>query len=136
VEAVTSLTPVRAPADALSDVVDAALRSYAGRAHRDPIMLVHAVTAPAAVALALPALPEHLHVRSVELAWTTSAAVTAAYAAPKAVPAPTAAASRDDAVRQAVAHGDAHVIKLTEAAVRARDARAGLHAARAAVRLI
>lgn len=133
---VTALAPVRSPEHLLSEVVDAALRTYAGRAHRNPVMLVHSVTAPAAVALALPSLPAELHTRSVELAWTTSAAVVGAYAASGARPPHTPAATREDAVEQAVRHGDAHAIKLTEAAVRAADRRAGGHAAAAAVALI
>lgn len=133
---VTALAPVRSPEQVLNDVVDAAVRSYAGRAHRNPVMLVHSVTAPAAVALALPSLPPDQHQRTVELAWTTSAAVVAAYAAPKASPPHAPARTREDAVEQAVRHGDAHAIKLTEAALRAQDDRAARQAAAAAVALI
>ena len=132
----TALRPVREPSQVLSDVVDAALQTYAGRAHGEPVMLVHAVTAPAAVALVLPSLPTALHQVAVETAWTTSAALVSAYAAPAARPARTPPTSADAAVDQALAHGDAHAIKLVEAAVRAADARAGLQAAAAAVALI
>ena len=135
-ESVTALRPVREPSQVLSDVVDAALRTYAGRAHGEPVMLVHAVTAPAAVALVLPSLPTALHRVAVETAWTTSAALVSAYAAPAARPARTPPTSADAAVDQALAHGDAHAIKLIEAAVRAADSRAGLQAAAAAVALI
>jgi len=135
-DAVAALQPVRRPAEALQDLVDAALRTYAGRAHGDPVMLVHAVTAPAAVLLALPSLPVELHQASVERAWVTTAAVVSAYAAPRARPARTPAADVAGAVEQAVAHGDAHVVKLTEAAVRAPDRRAGLQAAAAAAALV
>jgi len=145
-ESVTALRPVREPSQVLSDVVDAALRTYAGRADGEPVMLVHAVTAPAAVALVLPSLPRPLHRVAVETAWTTSAALVSAYAAADAVPAGRPVADLDDtggagaaahdAVDRAVAHGDAHVVKLVEAAVRAADSRAGLQAAAAAVALI
>lgn len=135
-EAVAALQPVRRPAEALGAVVDAALRVYAGRAHGEPVMLVHAVTAPAAVLLALPALPVELHRRSVETAWVTSAALVSAYASPSPRPPRTPAADVVHAVERAVAHGDAHVVKLTEAAVRAADRRAGLQAAAAAVALV
>ncbi len=134
--AVTALAPVVDPAAVLSEVVDAALRTYAGRAHGNPVMLVHAVTAPAAVALILPSLDPRLHRAAAETAWTTSAALTAAYAAPSPRPARVPAASVEDAVAQALAHGDAHVVKLTEAAVRAADGRAGLQAAACAVALV
>lgn len=50
----------------------------AGRAHADPVMLVHAVTAPAAVLLTLPSLPAVLHRASAETAWATTAALVAA----------------------------------------------------------
>lgn len=135
-ESVTALRPVREPAQVLSDVVDAALRTYAGRAHGNPVMLVHAVTAPAAVALVLPSLPSALHRDAVETAWTTSAALVSAYAAPRAVAARVPAVAGAAAVDRAVAHGDAHVVKLVEAAVRAADSTAGLQAAAAAVSLI
>ena len=133
---VVALRPVTVPEQVLSDVVDAALRTYAGRAHGEPVMLVHAVTAPAAVALVLPSLPVALHRVAVETAWTTSAALVSAYAAPTAGPARTPLASAEDAVDQAIAHGDAHAVKLVEAAVRAADSRAGLQAAAAAVALV
>ncbi len=133
---VAALRPVDDPVDALDAVVDAALRAYAGRAAGSPVMLVHAVTAPAAVSLVLPSLPPALHHGAVETAWTTAAALVAAYAVRKPRPARTPAGSVEDAVEQAVHHGDAHVLKLTESAVRANDRRAGLQAAAAAVSLV
>jgi hypothetical protein len=133
---VAALRPVTDPVRTLDAVVDAALRTYAGRSTGNPVMLVHAVTAPAAVALVLPSLPSALHRAAVETAWTTSAALVAAYAARKPRPARTPAGSVEDAVRQAVEHGDAHVVKLTESAVRTNDMRAGLQAAAAAVGLV
>ncbi len=135
VQALRPITPASA-ATALDDVIDAAVRTYAGRAWGEPIMLVHAVTAPAAVALVLPSLPLDLHEASVRTAWTTTAALVASYAGPTPRPPRTPAASADDAVEQAVRHGDAHVVKLTEAALRAPDRRAGLQAAAAAVSLV
>lgn len=136
-DAVAALQPPNPPVAALREVVDAALSVYATRAHGEPVMLVHAVTAPAAVLLALPALPPELHLRSVETAWATSAAVVAAYAGRRARPATrTPAAHAADAVERAVAHGDPHVVKLTEAAVRAEDQSIGLQAAAAALDLV
>jgi hypothetical protein len=135
-QSVAALAPVREPAAVLDDLLDAAVSRYATRAEGEPVMLVHSVTAPAAVALTLPSLPPELHTRSVELAWTASAALVAAYAAPEDGPARTPARSAEDAVAQAVEHGDAHVLKLTEAALRAGDRQAGLRAAAAAVQLL
>lgn len=134
---VEALRPVGTSAEtALDEVVDAAVRAYAGRAWGEPVMLVHAVTAPAAVALVLPSLPAELHGPSVRAAWTTTAALVASYAGPTPRPARTPAPSAEDAVERAVRHGDAHVVKLTEAALRAPDRRAGLQAAAAAVGLV
>ena len=136
-EAVRALRPTSAgAAAALDEVIDAAVRTYAGRAWGEPIMLVHAVTAPAAVALVLPSLPPELHEPSVRAAWTTTAALVSSYAGPTPRPARTPAPSVEEAVEQAVRHGDAHVVKLTEAALRAPDRRAGLQAAAAAVSLV
>ena len=135
-ESVQALQPVRHPGAVLSDVVDAALRAYAGRAAGNPVMLVHAVTAPAAVSLVLPSLPVALHRDSVETAWTTAAALVASYATSKPLPPRTGPLDVEGAVDRAVAHGDAHVLKLTEAAVRAQDLRAGLQASAAAAGLV
>jgi hypothetical protein len=114
-----------APTDAdaaLDDVISAAARIVAARADA-PIAYCHAVTAPAAVRLVLPELPAAQHPASVAAAWQVAAGIVAAFAAPR---------HADEAIRvdtdpqplldhlpeRAIAHGDEHVIKLTEAAVR------------------
>lgn len=102
----------------LRDVVIAAVHRYGTHAHGDPVMLVHAATAPNAVLRTLPSLPKAQWAPSVAAAWSASAAVYAAYAPatarrlpiqPDLVPV--------DAFDRAVQHGDEHVIKLADTAL-------------------
>ncbi|MBM7441264.1 questin oxidase family protein [Streptomyces sp. HB132] len=109
------------PAEArhrLTELVRAATHRYATHGHGDETMLVHAATAPNAVLRTLPALPEALWVPGLRAAWTASAAVTAMYApdAPVAC-APPGRITPEEVVERALAHGDEHVIKLTDTAM-------------------
>ena len=70
----------------LAELVRAATHRYATHGHGEPIMLVHAATAPNAVLRTLPALPRDLWHRSLAAAWAASAAVTAAYSPADPVP--------------------------------------------------
>lgn len=106
----------------LAGLVRAAAGYYAGHAHGEPVMLVHAVTAPNAVLRVLPALPPALWRPSVAAAWSASAAVVAAYA-PDGGPvwggdAPggggTVPTGADEVFARAAEHGDEHVIKLSD----------------------
>ncbi|SCK44792.1 questin oxidase family protein [Streptomyces sp. WMMB 322] len=129
----------------LEDLVRAATHRYATHAHGQPVMLVHAATAPNAVLRTLPALPEALWLPSLEAAWSAATVVTAAYAPAAASPAPLDAAARltsEEVFERAAAHGDEHAIKLTDTAldVAARDAAAtgggSVHALAAALRSV
>ena len=116
------------PDEALDELIGAAARVIAAR-EDSPVAFCHAVTGPAAVRLVLPVLPERLHRPSVAVSWQVVGAIVAAYAAPRLaaesdVPAPVAVASPERLGELAVAHGDEHVIKLTEAAGR-EHARTG-----------
>lgn len=111
-----------APDQALDELISAAARVVAARDNA-PIAVCHMVTAPAAIRLVLPHLPSHLRDISVAGAWHALGALVAAFGdpriesesqAPEALEIPQA---RDLAAR-AAAHGDEHVIKLTEAAIR------------------
>ncbi|MEW2526163.1 questin oxidase family protein [Streptomyces sp. NPDC047071] len=116
----------------LGDLVTAAVHRYAGHGHADPIMLVHAATAPNAVLRTLPVLPRALWPASLAAAWAASAAVTAAYG--PAAPAPAdelraayAEAGRstfDEVFARAAAHGDDHTIKFADTALDVGDERA------------
>lgn len=128
--ALQALRPPHDPHDVpglLGGIADAAVRRYAVVAPGNPVMLVHAATAPSAVLLALPALPIDQWEVSLHAAWAASAAVTSVYA-PPAPPPPDGVpdpVTPDDAIELAGRHGDPHVIKFTEAALRAHSRGAG-----------
>jgi hypothetical protein len=110
------------PDQALDELVGAASRVLVARSDA-PIAFCHAVTAPAAVRLVLPVLPAHLQEASVAASWQVVGGIVAAFASPRlaaeAAPAEAGAAPAvDELTGRAVEHGDEHVIKLTEAAVR------------------
>ncbi|GAB2444667.1 questin oxidase family protein [Streptomyces incanus] len=102
----------------LTELVRAATHRYATHGHGEETMLVHAATAPNAVLRILPALPHALWVASLRAAWTAAAAVTAMYApdAPVAY-SPAGAFTPEEVLERARAHGDEHVIKLTDTAL-------------------
>lgn len=102
----------------LAELVRASTHRYATHGHGDPVMLVHAATAPNAVLRTLPALPRELWPVSLEAAWSASAAVTAAYTA--SVPALTVAAvtvEPGEVFERVAAHGDEHAIKFADTAL-------------------
>jgi hypothetical protein len=116
----------------LAELVRAATHRYATHGHGDEIMLVHAATAPNAVLRTLGSLPRELWAPSLHAAWTASAAVTAMYAPAEpvaVVPAPDRTAA--EVLERALAHGDEHVIKLTDTALDVGDERALAAALRA-----
>jgi hypothetical protein len=85
-----------------------------------PIDFLHAVTAPVAAYSVLPLLPRQLARPTYDALWHVTAALFAAYAGvvtPEPLPAGPAP-SRDDVTEMAVAAGDEHAIKLTEACLR------------------
>ena len=128
--------------DRLAAIVAAAVRLHTTHGYGNPVMLVHAATAPLAVLRTVPALPRSLHGPSLAGAWAATAAVTAAYAPPTAQPFPAGRtdadrsdadrtdAGRSDADRtdagrsdagavlqRAAESGDAHAIKFADAAI-------------------
>ncbi|XCW06882.1 questin oxidase family protein [Streptomyces sp. HUAS MG47] len=128
-DAVTDPETVRAR---LAELVRAATHRYATHGHGEETMLVHAATAPNAVLRALPALPHELWAPSLRAAWTASAAVTAMYAPDEPVPyVPPGTITAEEVVERALAHGDEHVIKLTDTALDSADGPALAAALRA-----
>ncbi|WP_327114822.1 questin oxidase family protein [Streptomyces sp. NBC_01341] len=116
----------------LTELVRAATHRYATHGHGNETMLVHAATAPNAVLRTLPALPRDLWGQSLRAAWTASAAVTAMYAPDAPVPlAATCAVTAEEVAERALAHGDEHVIKLTDTALDFGDGTALAAALRA-----
>lgn len=110
------------PDEALDELIGAAARVVAAREDA-PIALCHTVTAPAAIRLVLPHLPAPLVRASVAGAWQAVAGLVAAYGDPRLaaesqVPEHSRVPSVEDLAARAAEHGDEHVIKLTEAALR------------------
>ncbi|GHF59562.1 hypothetical protein GCM10010218_46390 [Streptomyces mashuensis] len=144
-EAVASVAVPTRPADvpaALAALVEAATLHYGERGHGNPVMLVHAATAPNAVLRTLPALPEEQWIPSLTVAWAATAALTSLYSAGTPRPLPAAPGlTAEEVFAEAVAHGDAHVVKFADTALDVAaaapdgDGRA-LAAALNAVRLI
>lgn len=135
----------RPPADAgaaLDELITAA--ALVLWTHPDqPINFCHAVTGPAAVRVILPHLPTELHPATIAATWQVMAGIIAATSPDpardgldRALPAGDREPPPDPAtiLGRAVAHGDEHVVKLSEAAVR-EHRRTGdpvlLHAAHA-----
>jgi hypothetical protein len=120
----------------LEHVIDAVVAAYPRIAPGQPTMLVHAATAPNAVAMALPVLPPELWRPSFDAAWTATAAVIAAYkpatSAAPVRPRFTGPDAAEDAWDAAVTNGGDHVIKFADTALRSYD-RSGDPAALAAI---
>jgi hypothetical protein len=112
-----AVAPSERPDEFLREVVTAAVHRYATHAHGDPIMLVHAATAPNAVLRTLPSLPRELWADSAAAAWTASAAVFAAYGPADARPPSIVRRTSADTFDLAAQHGDEHVIKLADTAL-------------------
>ncbi|MFK4106280.1 questin oxidase family protein [Streptomyces sp. NPDC019531] len=109
----------------LTDLVRATTHRYATHGHGEPTMLVHAATAPNAVLRALGSLPRDQWAPSLHAVWTASAAVTAMYAPVEpAAYTPSARLAPEEVVERALAHGDEHVIKLTDTALDIGDEQA------------
>lgn len=117
------MTALRPPADpdeaarTLGEMAHRAALDYLRYGHGEPVMLVHAVTAPTAVLRTLPALDPALRAPSVAAAWSATAAVTSVYAAPTPAVASPVGGSTDPAevFARAARHGDEHVVKLADA---------------------
>jgi hypothetical protein len=90
----------------------------AGDGHE--VALIHAVTAPLALELVLPWLGEEDHSAALAYAWQAVAAIHVAYDVDRgaAEVEGSATPSPDALVKQALRSGDAHALKLTEAALR------------------
>lgn len=109
--------PVAVPG-ALDALVDAAVSRYGQWGPAAPVMLVHAATAPRAVALVLPSLPEQLWPGAFDAAWAVTATIATIYRpSPPAGTCDGCAATLDEVIEGSVATGDEHALKFTEVAV-------------------
>ncbi len=114
-----------APSDpdcALDELVSAAARVLAARADA-PIAFCHAVTAPAAVRLVLPILSPEVRMLSVAASWHVVGAIISAFAATRLEEESLLHQEDTSSLQERLAplaaeHGDEHLIKLTEAALR------------------
>jgi len=137
---------LRPPADAAA-ALPAVAAAFAGMFLRygrsRPIALIHTVTAPTAAWSVVPLLPPELARPTHDALWKVSAALGAVYASGVAAePLPAGSPpSLQDVVDRAVASGDEHAIKLTEACLRLAAASTApdptlLHAAARASQLL
>ncbi len=102
----------------LDALVDAVVLAYPTIAVGNPTMLVHAATAPNAVARTLPSLPRGLWRPSFDAAWAATSAVLAAYLpAEAACPATDGVDDADDVWERAVRNGGEHIVKLADTAL-------------------
>ncbi|MBE3016052.1 DUF4243 domain-containing protein [Microbispora sp. NEAU-D428] len=84
------------------------------------VVFAHLVTAPSAVRFVLPHLPERLQWATLQAIWTVVAGIVATF--PRLtgppVPLPERAPDPADVIDAAVGHGDEHVVKVADAALR------------------
>jgi hypothetical protein len=119
-DAVAALRP---PHDVQADLLDLSTgfaRQFLRYGHVAPIAMVHSVTAPTAARSVLPLLPAEVARDTYDRLWQASAALVSVYssgATPRPLPAGPPPAV-DDLVDRAIATGDEHAIKLTEACLR------------------
>jgi hypothetical protein len=132
--AATSLRPATDPDDAarlLNGLVRAALAFYA--ANGRGIMLVHAATAPNAIARVLPLLPKSMWIPSLDAGWAVAAAIVGNYVSvtPRPLspePSPRGDGAAAEVFARAVEHGDEHIIKLADTAWDVYEATGDSHA--------
>jgi hypothetical protein len=119
-EAVAALRPPHDVPAELREFAARFARIFLGYGRRRPIPLLHAVTAPVAARSVLPLLPDELGRPTYDALWQVAAALYAVYTGGVTPEPPPAGPPRDrDALTErAVATGDEHVIKLTEACLR------------------
>jgi hypothetical protein len=118
--AVASLRPPRhVPADLL-DLARQFSLIFLCYGYRRPVALVHAVTAPVAARSVLALLPDEMAAPTYGALWNVAAALYVVYAGGvESQPLPTSAPPEPGTLTDsAVATGDAHAIKLTEACLR------------------
>jgi Questin oxidase-like len=120
-QGVASLSPRGDAVTLLDAMAVGGARAYLRNADEGhAIALVHSVTAPLALELILPWLAEEDRDAAVGYGWQAVAALHVAFDVERGAPIPEAdpVPSAEDLVAGAVASGDEHAIKLTEAALR------------------
>jgi hypothetical protein len=119
--AVEAVCAPEANAEALGQLADLGVRLYLAHAARQPLVFLHAVTAPAALALLFPHVPPDAQRAALAHLWQVTAALVASYSDGEPVApldADPPAVTERELVARAIATGDVHAIKLTEACTR------------------
>jgi hypothetical protein len=118
-----ALAALRPPADPAADLRSLAgefTRVFLGYGRRQPFTFLHAVTAPVAAYSVLPLLPPGLARPAYDALWQVGAALYSVHAGgvtPEPLPA-AAPPATEDLTDHAVATGNEHAFKLTEACLR------------------
>ncbi len=117
---VAAVEPASDITAAFSALTAIGARAYVANASHDPIALVHAVTAPAAVRGMLPLLSPDQQSAALAYAWQAVAGLIATSAPSGLAPLRNASppVTKAEIIDQAVISGDEHAIKLAEAALR------------------
>jgi len=94
-------------------------RIYLENAHISPIAFIHSVTAPSAIRMLQPVVGDETARELLRYGWQAGAAFIAAYTVPgDTAPWEAPDSDWDDLADRAVASGDEHAIKMTEACLR------------------
>src|SRR5215470_3488832 len=118
-EAVDGAAEPESVEDALSSLTEAGARLYLANASRQPLVLLHTVTAPAALRLLLPHLPPGLHKTELAYVWQNVAAVAAVYADEKTSESEEwHTYEESEIIGHSVETDDPHALKFTEACIR------------------
>ena len=103
----------------LSEFTATFARIYLENAASAPIAFIHSVTAPSAIRMLAPYIPPETTRDLVRYGWQAGAAFIAVYSQPDQPVAPDASeVTEDELADRAVASGDEHAIKFTEACLR------------------
>jgi hypothetical protein len=104
---------------ALSSLTEAGARLYLANASRQPLVLLHTVTVPAALRLLLPHLPAALHKMALAHVWQNVAATAAAYGDESPLEHDDWPPQEEAAIiERSVATDDPHALKFAEACIR------------------
>ncbi|HMG37123.1 MAG TPA: hypothetical protein VKM94_24545 [Blastocatellia bacterium] len=105
--------------DALSSLTQAGARLYLSQADRQPLVLLHTVTGPAALRLLLPHLASDMHKMALAYVWQAVAAMTSMYASnSNGIRDESALPPQSEIIEGAVETDDPHAIKFVEACIR------------------